>query len=191
MLNRWTVSQNWNEMDWALIVIQKINGFSSYSSKPFAEKTIPLNELIPIAIQQISCLEFIHSRGLLHRGVKPDNFVVSLDTNNQIKVYIIDFNRSKKYIKLDGNHIEYQSDNNLAKGNPLFHSHNYHNGIRRSRRDDMESLGLCWIYQLKGSLPWSQINPNNYIGCHSQYIRKVRQIVRETKIEDLLEGIYR
>jgi len=191
MKNRWKVLQHpdWHSVYtyWGMIVIEKLNNCFSFLSKRFSNQKLEIEKLIPMALQQISLLEYIHSKGLTHRGVKPDNFVIS--AKDQTKVYIIDFNRSKSYLTVDNKHCKYRSDSNLPTGNPLFHSLNYHNGIRRTRRDDMESLGLCWVYQLKGQLPWSDILKPFDKYKHSDYIRKVGHRVRETTIEQLCEGI--
>ena len=44
----------------------------------------------------IKCLEYIYNRHIIHRDIKPDNFVMGLDDLSQF-VYIIDFGLAKKY----------------------------------------------------------------------------------------------
>lgn len=48
----------------------------------------------------INCLKIIHSLGYIHRDIKPDNFL--MDTQNHLKVYLIDFGLAKKYIDESG-----------------------------------------------------------------------------------------
>ena len=45
----------------------------------------------------LSRLEFIHSKGYIHRDVKPENFVVGLDQEAKT-LYLIDFGLSKQII---------------------------------------------------------------------------------------------
>ena len=174
------------EVDWAMIVIEKLNPKFAKTTTRFNKQSpnMSLEELVPMAVQQITVLQFIHSRGLVHKGVKPDNFVMSEDGS---KVYVIDFNKSKRYVRSDGSHVEFQRDDKRPKGLPLFHSLNYHKGIRCSRRDDLESLGFCWIYLLKGSLPWSSLKSEDKYWPH--YVRDVGLRVADTTFDDLCKGI--
>lgn len=55
---------------------------------------------------QIDRLEFMHSRGILHRDIQLGNTVVGLPPNDQT-LYMIDFGFSKQYIdRTTGRHIE-------------------------------------------------------------------------------------
>lgn len=54
---------------------------------------------------QIERLEFMHSRGILHRDIQLGNCVVGLTPHEQI-IYMIDFGFSKRYIdSVTGRHI--------------------------------------------------------------------------------------
>ena len=47
--------------------------------KKFTVKTVAM-----IGIQMLDRLEFIHSKNIIHRDIKPDNFVLGLDNINRI-----------------------------------------------------------------------------------------------------------
>jgi len=56
-----------------------------------------------VAIQMINILKNLHAKGYVHRDMKPENFVIGLNTEIH-KIYLIDFGLSKKFVLEDGNH---------------------------------------------------------------------------------------
>ncbi len=67
-----------------------------------------------IADQMITRLEYIHNKHIIHRDIKPDNFVMGLDENATL-VYIIDFGLAKKYRSSRTlQHIKYSSNKKLT-----------------------------------------------------------------------------
>jgi len=70
---------------------------------------------------------------------------------------MIDYGLAKRYIDLETKaHITFRKGLKLL-GTPRFCSLNSQKGYELSRRDDLEGLGFCLIYMLKGSLPWQGI----------------------------------
>jgi serine/threonine protein kinase len=93
----------------------------------------------------------LHEKFLLHRDIKPDNFLFGLG-NTTNKLHLIDFGISKRY-DFNGIHISESTIHNLI-GTPNFVSLNVHNGIEPSRRDDLESCIYIIVYMLFGKLGW-------------------------------------
>ena len=113
---------------------------------------INIKDICMIALQSIDRLEFIHSKFVIHRDIKPDNFVIG--RNDPEVIYLIDFGLSHKYkSSRTGKHIRFNNIK-LTYGSLRYLSINGNKGYEQSRRDDLESLGYMLIYLATGSLPW-------------------------------------
>lgn len=119
-------------------------------------RRLSLKTVLMLADQMISSVEFAHKKGLIHRDIKPDNFVIG-NYGKENQIYLIDFGLSKPYILPDGNHIRF-TDHKPLTGTARYASISTLSGNEQSRRDDMESLAYIWIYLLKGGLPWINLN---------------------------------
>ena len=109
------------------------------------------------SILLVEILEFIHSKNLIHRDIKPDNFLFAKQKNS---IKIIDFGLSKFY-KINEKHIDF-CDNKKLIGTPNYCSLNVHNSNEYSRRDDLESL-LYTIFKITGVvLPWINKDIQNF-----------------------------
>lgn len=111
-------------------------------------KILNLKTVVFFGTQMIERIQALHYKCLLHRDIKPDNFL--LDAKN--KIYLIDFGLCKRY-DYDGKHISQKSITSLI-GTANYASIHVHNGIEPSRRDDLESCVYILIYMLFGQLEW-------------------------------------
>ena len=166
------------------ILIMDLLGESLEKKFAYCNKKFSLLTVLMIMEQLITRIEFIHSKNLLHRDIKPDNFLIGKGNKKNI-IYAIDFGLSKKYRdSRTGLHIPYRDGKSLT-GTARYASINTHLGIEQSRRDDIEALGYVMIYFLKGSLPWQGMVINN----PKKKYDKIKKLKLETKLTDLCNGL--
>ena len=133
----------------------------------------------------IDIIEYIHTKGIVHRDIKLDNFMMGINDPHQ--VYLIDYGLSKAYIN-NHNHQD-ETDNNEPIGTYNYMSINIHNGIKYSRRDDMISIVyiLCHLLEL---LPWiyeetrTDIISKNIIHTKTFITRRLHQLVTKLRYKE-------
>ena len=111
-----------------------------------------IKDVCMIALQGLERLEYIHSKNIIHRDIKPHNFVSG--KNNPELIYLIDFGFARKYrSSRTGKHIKYKWLK-YAYGSLRYYSLNANRGYELSRRDDLESFGYMLVYLARQYLPW-------------------------------------
>ena len=146
--------------------------------KKFSIKTVCM-----IGIQMLDRLEFIHNKNIIHRDIKPDNFVVGLDNKCHI-IYVLDFGLSKKFrSSRTHQHIKFNINKKLT-GTARYASINALKGCEQSRRDDLEAIGYVLMYFLRGSLPWQGL----HVHKGEDRYKKILLKKKSTSAEELCKG---
>jgi len=146
-------------------------------------KRITLIDICLISIQIIQRIEWVHTKDIIHRDIKPDNFLIGYE--DQSIIYLIDFGLSKKYrSSKTGKHRKFSLTGKFI-GTLRFASINALRGAEQSRRDDLESIGYMIIYFMKGRLPWDKISGKNI----KEINRKIILIKKSIHIKDLCKDL--
>ena len=125
----------------------------------------------------------MHEERIIHRDIKPDNFLVGGTDNTKNFIYIIDFGLAKCYKNSDGEHIPFREGKNLT-GTARYASINTHIGYEQSRRDDLETIGHVLLYFLRGSLPWQGLPGRSKTEKYNNIKRKKKEVT----VEELCHG---
>ncbi|KAH8759516.1 casein kinase I isoform delta [Diaporthe sp. PMI_573] len=144
----------------------------NYCDRRFSLKTILL-----IGDQAISRIEYIHSQGLLHRDIKPDNFLMGVGKQGNI-LYTIDFGLAKEFCDAEQDR---RWETRAFGGTSRYASLNNHNGREQSRGDDLESLGYVLLYFARGRLPWQ--------GLRAASNKEKNELIKEKKTTLLVEEL--
>ena len=112
-------------------------------------KNISLNTLNIVMCKLLIVFENIHQKYVIHRDIKPQNFMVQ---NGEI--ILIDFGLATFFVNDDCTaHLENEGSTTMI-GTPKYTSINIHKGSQYSRRDDLISLGYLYLYLLKQNCLW-------------------------------------
>lgn len=119
----------------------------------FFRNNTSFRKIFEFAIDGLKILKRIHRKKVIHKDIKPNQFLYTKSNT----LHLIDYGLSSKFIKKN-KHVSFKS-NAIIEGSSMFASLNCHRGLTLSRRDDLTSFAYTLIYMALGNLPWSNM-PN-------------------------------
>ena len=138
----------------------------------FSIKTVAI-----LGYQMVNILQYIHDRHIIHRDIKPDNFVMGAQEDNA-KLYILDFGLAKKY-RSSRTLVQYPYvKKKKLTGTARYASIHALEAYEQSRRDDLESV---LMYFLRGNLPWQGLK----VRSKEDRYKKILEKKKETSSQDL------
>ena len=158
------------DRDYYKIILFELLGPSLEDLIVYCSRRVSLKTALMVMDQLLTGFEALHSRGFLHRDIKPQNCLLGTE-NNGNTVYLTDFGLAREYTTNVEERAEDPARRCQLVGTARYASIREHLGQRmypylivvigiltstlaQSPRDDLESLGYMMVYFLKGRLPW-------------------------------------
>ncbi|MCQ2252933.1 MAG: serine/threonine protein kinase [Bacteroidales bacterium] len=108
---------------------------------------IPEQKAIKYMLQMLDAIGYMHSKNIIHRDIKPGNFVITPD--NEIK--ILDFGIAQ-FLDSNAPHL---TQPGTKVGTALYMSPQQVKGQTLDRRTDIYSLGITFFHMITGQHPYS------------------------------------
>lgn len=127
----------------------------------------PWTETVPLLVQAAHGLEYLSSRGIVHRDLSPDNILV-LERGGDRLVKLLDFGVAKLFEKASG--LESLTATGFFLGKVAYGSPeqlgSLGHGAPLDWRSDVYSLGVIFYQVLAGHRPFEGKAPVEYIAAH-------------------------
>ncbi|OMJ67715.1 hypothetical protein SteCoe_35051 [Stentor coeruleus] len=170
----------WNHVHYMAL---ELLGHNLYKEMLQNKQGFSLSCIIKIAKQSIETLKFIHSKGILHRDIKPEQILLSLSGES---IFLVDYGLSSKYL----NGKVHKSFKNQVStiGSVYFASIHSHLGYKQSRRDDLESLFYTLFFLKKAHIPWEKSvlgleGANKWQACFSSKLSHQQELFADWPIQ--------
>jgi serine/threonine protein kinase len=153
---------------------------------------MPPRLTVEIAIQAMHGLDHLHSMGLIHRDISPENIMLSQDHHGKLLVKVIDFGIAKQLAEGDGGQGLTQTGMFLGK---LKYASPEQAGFLKEGehldpRSDLYSFGIVMYEMLAGRTPFQATNPHGYILKHvTEKPAPIGELNPAVKVPSQLEAI--
>ncbi|MBK5258241.1 MAG: serine/threonine protein kinase [Thermoanaerobaculia bacterium] len=129
---------------------------------------VPPRLTLEIAVQTLHGLDNLHSMGLIHRDVSPENIMLSQDQRGKLLVKVIDFGIAKSLAEGESGHGLTQTG--MFLGKLKYASPEQAGFVKEGEhidpRSDLYSFGIVMYEMLAGRAPFQATNPQGYILKH-------------------------
>ena len=158
----------------------------------FQNGAMPPRLTVEISIQALHGLEHLHSMGLIHRDISPENIMLSQDHHGKLLVKVIDFGIAKSLAEGDSGQGLTQTGMFLGKlkyASPEQAGY-LKEGEHLDPRSDLYSFGIVMYEMLAGRAPFQATNPHGYILKHvTEKPAPIAELNPEVRIPSQLEAL--
>jgi serine/threonine protein kinase len=153
---------------------------------------VPSRLAVEMSIQALNGLEHLHSMGLIHRDISPENIMLSQDHHGKLLVKVIDFGIAKQLAEGEGGQGLTQTGMFLGKlkyASPE-QAGFLKDGEHLDPRSDLYSFGIVMYEMLAGRAPFQATNPHGYILKHvTEKPQPIHDLNPEVRVPAQLESI--
>src|SRR5258706_12719791 len=129
---------------------------------------VPPRLAVEISMQALAGLEHLHSMGLIHRDISPENIMLSQDRQGKLAVKVIDFGIAKQLG--EGESGQGLTQTGMFLGKLKYASPEQAGFLKEGEhldpRSDLYSFGIVMYEMLAGRAPFQATNPHGYILKH-------------------------
>lgn len=157
------VIYNYGQYKGSRYLVMELIGPSLDKFFNLCDKKLNLETTIYLGLQMIDRLEYVHTKGIIHRDIKPNNFLFgkfkkTMDTNDRT-VYIIDFGLSAPY-------LEQVTENNMNNSNTASNLRNNYNSMDSNNYNSIQQSQInrsSSVIQDPRNFGMNNYNANNNI----------------------------
>jgi serine/threonine protein kinase len=131
----------------------------------------PAAEAAELAARVADVLAFAHSRGIIHRDVKPNNVMIGKDNT----IFLLDFGVARA----SGQGMETLTRTGMVIGTPDYMSPEQFSSNRVDERSDIYSLGVLLYELVTGQMPFEGETPIAIAMKHIQEIPSPPRLIRK------------
>ncbi|HEX6243330.1 MAG TPA: serine/threonine-protein kinase [Polyangiales bacterium] len=151
---------------------------------------LPIIETLRIAEQILRSLAEAHTKGLVHRDLKPDNiFIAKAEGHHAPIVKVLDFGIAK-VVAPDRRMDQFETQAGTVFGTPRYMSPEQAQGAPLDQRSDLYSVGALLYQMLTGRAPFTDDDAVVVMAKHIQELPELpSKVVPERHIPDSLEAV--
>ena len=147
----------------AFMVMELLEG-ETLGGRLHREPSLPLSEVLQIAVLTLRGLTAVHEAGIIHRDLKPDNVFLARDRSGGVYPKILDFGISRSVEPRSGRRSALTTREGMIVGTPEYMSPEQARGVREiDRRSDIYSMGAILYEALTGRLAFANENVGDLI----------------------------